>query len=50
MNRIKLTWAYAKTRAKQIWRDLKDGVLLGQAASRRELIWAALIVYFLGEC
>ena len=50
MNKIKLAWAYVKTRAEQNWKDLKDGVLLGQAASRRELIWAMLIVYLVGEC
>ena len=50
MNRIKLVWAYAKTRTKQAWQDLKDGALLGRAVSRRELIWVMLIVYLLGEC
>lgn len=50
MNRIKLAWAYVKARTGQVWRDLKDGVLLGQAASRREVLWAAAIVLLLGEC
>ncbi len=50
MNKLKLMWSYSKQRTGEIWQDLKDGALLGRTVSRRELIWAMLIVYFLGEC
>lgn len=50
MNRIKLAWAYAKTRTSQVIADFKCGVLLGRTVNRRELIWVSGIVLLLGEC
>lgn len=50
MNRIKLAWAYAKTRTSQVIADFKDGVLMGRTVNRRELVWASGIVLLLGEC